>query len=86
MVLRFQVVPETLVKFYSLEGITGSSKSTQGVGEFQNEPSYTPSDLTTFATSVGETIAAPTVVGPFSAGNDPESSLDIMVRGGSFAP
>ena len=51
----------------------------QGVGEFQNEPSYTPSDLATFSTSVGETIAKPTIVGPFQAGGDPESSLDIMV-------
>jgi hypothetical protein len=48
-------------------------------GEFQDEPAYDPADLTTFAKEVGITIAAPTKVGPFNPGADPESSLDIMV-------
>ncbi len=77
----YTVVPETIVKIYDIGTAAGSAKSTQGVGEFQDEPAYDPADLTKFSTEVGIPIAAPTKVGPFSPGADPESSLDIMVRG-----
>jgi len=74
----YVVVPETLTKFYSLQGAKGSAASTQGVGEFQGEPAYIPADYKTFQTEVALTLSDPTIVGPFNPEGALESALDIQ--------
>jgi len=74
----YVIVPETLTNFYSLQGVKGSTASTQGVGEFQGEPAYTPADYKTFQTEVALTLADPTIVGPFNPEGALESELDIQ--------
>ncbi len=74
-------MPQTLEIFYQTKGYKGAANNSQGVGEFQGEPAYLPSDLVSFSKNVAINIAAPTIVGPFDTSNpSAESSLVRQLR------
>jgi len=78
----YHVVPETIEQFYSLQTAVGSPASTQGVGEFVNEPAYLETDFKTFQTNVNLAITDPIIVGPFiTSSPSAESTLDIQYIG-----
>lgn len=79
----YYVVPETIVNFYGLDGISGSSKSIQSVAEFQSYPPYSQSDLDTFETNTGiQHFDVVKKIGPFNPSYPAaESTLDIQYIG-----
>eukprot|EP00475_Leptophrys_vorax_P027930 TRINITY_DN3_c0_g2_i1.p1 TRINITY_DN3_c0_g2~~TRINITY_DN3_c0_g2_i1.p1 ORF type:complete len:600 (+),score=183.10 TRINITY_DN3_c0_g2_i1:33-1832(+) len=76
----FYTVPETLEAVYNYKGLVATTKVSQGVAEFQDDSSYSSSDLAAFyKQSSIKTTPISHIVGPFSGTYpDTEATLDIQ--------
>eukprot|EP00475_Leptophrys_vorax_P027929 TRINITY_DN3_c0_g1_i1.p1 TRINITY_DN3_c0_g1~~TRINITY_DN3_c0_g1_i1.p1 ORF type:complete len:604 (+),score=202.53 TRINITY_DN3_c0_g1_i1:38-1849(+) len=76
----FYTVPQTLQAVYNYAGLVANTKVSQGVAEFQDDASYSSSDLAAFyKQSSITTTPISHIVGPFSGTYpDTEATLDIQ--------